>query len=717
MAEKKKLVLVVDDDAINRRILCNILKDEYEALEAENGRTALDILESRGESISAILLDIVMPEMDGYAFLQIQQASPRMSGIPVLVTSYMEQEEAELKALRYGAADFVSKPYRPNVIRHRLKSAISLRETVALVRAIERDSLTGLYNKDSFYELAGQELSGNPETDYDLVAVDIECFRFFNDTYGANEGDHLLKFVAGLLRNVCGKGKGICARMDGDHFMLLMPRRERLSAKLPEEVHDKLHTYHMKARMKARIAIRFGIYAIGDMTISIRGMCDRALLAAESIKGKYGVLTAEYNDSIRKKLLDETEITNDMAVALAKRQFVVYVQPKYDLYTEKIAGAEALVRWEHPTRGFMSPDEFIPLFEKNGFITELDAYVWEETCAIIRECMDRGEKHVPVSVNVSRADIYNPDLPVKLLDIVHRHGLEPKHLHLEITETAYTQNPQQLISVVQQLKSFGFLIEMDDFGSGYSSLNMLSELPIDILKLDMKFIQNESKEGKRNILSFVIGLAKWLNLIVVAEGVETEQQMKMLRNMDCNMAQGYYYSRPLPAKKFIDLLLNSETVSVESAVRPVEIGKPEVRVIPTKHSEIALIVDDLELNRLVLENIFASHYSIATADNGAAAYDYLVAHRDEVAVVMLDLVMPIMDGFQVLQKIKENPALSDIPVVITSQASEESETKVLEMGASDYITKPYNPDIVLRRVQNAIAGNKLRILESKKAKK
>lgn len=446
-------------------------------------------------------------------------------------------------------------------------------------------------------------------------------------------------------------------------------------------------------------------------------MCDRAMLAAESIKGKYGVLSADYNDSIRTRLLNETEIANDMAAAVSERQFMVYLQPKYDLATEKIAGAEALVRWEHPTRGFMPPDQFVPLFEKNGFITELDTFVWEETCAIIRSWLDRGGKYVPVSVNVSRADIYDPELPEKLLDMVHRHKLEPKHLHLEITETAYTQNPQQLIEVVRRLKELGFLIEMDDFGSGYSSLNMLSELPIDILKLDMKFIQNEGKDGRRNILSFVIGLAKWLNLIVVAEGVETREQMLTLRNMDCNLVQGYYYSRPLPAERFTGLLMDSEVVSIEDSLLPSDIGREEVWVSKGHSDEIVLIVDDLELNRVVLNKIFGRFYTIATADNGAAAYSFLLEHRVKVAVVMLDLVMPVMDGFQVLQKIKGNSELADIPVVITSQASDESETKVLEMGAADYISKPYNPDIVLRRVQNAIAGNKLRIEEQKARQK
>lgn len=708
MPERKRTVLVVDDDVINRHILCGILNDDYDTLQAENGREALELLRAHADDISAVLLDIVMPVMDGYEFLNIQQATPAICAIPVLVTSNIEKEEAELKALRSGAADFLSKPYRPNVIRHRLKSVIDMRETIALVRTIERDSLTGLYNKDSFYEMAAKELNANPAVPYDLVAVDVDFFRFFSDTFGAGEADNLLIFIAQALSELCSSEAGLCARMDGDHFMLLIKRSVRTSVNFPEQLNEKLYS----SQIKARITVRFGVYVIDDRSVSIRSMCDRAQLAAESIKGKYGVLSAEYDDSIRQRMLDETEITNGMAAALKNKEFVVYIQPKYELNTEKIAGAEALVRWQHPTRGFLPPDMFIPLFERNGFIMELDYYVWEQTCLIIRSWLDRGEKYVPVSVNVSRADIQNPELPEKLIELINRHGLEPKHLHLEITETAYTQNPRQLIAVVSRLKALGFVIEMDDFGSGYSSLNMLSELPIDVLKLDMKFIQNEGKVGKRNILSFVISLAKWLNLIVVAEGVETEQQVMMLRNMDCTMVQGYYYSRPLPAEQFTRLLMNSDAVLLEPSIRPVEIGSDKVTLFPKSGAGICLIVDDLELNRAVLVEIFSPYYSIATADNGAAAYNFLVENKDKIAFVMLDLVMPIMDGFQVLQKIKENSELRGIPVIITSQASDESETRVLEMGASDYITKPYNPDVVLRRVQNAIAGNAFRMGES-----
>lgn len=307
-----------------------------------------------------------------------------------------------------------------------------------------------------------------------------------------------------------------------------------------------------------RVTLKMGVFEILDRTMPVDSMCDRAMIATNQVKGQYMRDIAFYDDSLRRQLLLEQHIADDMKQALEERQFEVYFQPKYDIFSETLSGAEALVRWIHPQNGFMSPAEFIPVFERNGFITEVDMYVWDKTCELIRRWLDEYDCYVPISVNVSRKDIYKPNLPQILIDTVHQHGLEPRHLHLEITESAYVENSNQLLQIVAELKKAGFYIEMDDFGSGYSSLNMLAAMPIDMLKLDMNFVKNCSEENNsRGILNFVIGLAKWMNLYVVAEGVETREQLEMLRGMECNLAQGYYFSKPLPADEFASLLCAS----------------------------------------------------------------------------------------------------------------------------------------------------------------
>lgn len=546
----RKKILVVEDNPLNRGLLCQILDSDYDVLEAENGQEALDILKQYKEGISLILLDIVMPVMDGYTFLSIMKADPAYSSIPVIVTTQNDGESDEVAALSHGASDFVAKPYRPQIILHRVASIINLRETAAMVNLIQYDRLTGVYSKEFFYQQVKDILLRNPDKQYDILCSDIENFKLINDVFGVPTGDRLLKGVAEMYKHRVD-GRGICGRLTSDKFACLLERRYAYTDEVFKEASEQVNGV-LEVR---NIVMKWGVYYIEDRTISVEQMCDRALLAARSIKGQYGKYFAPYDDTLRNRLLKEQAITDIMESALAQNQFQIYLQPKYRIGDKKLVGAEALVRWIHPEWGFQSPGEFIPLFEKNGFITKLDQYVWDKTCAAIKEWEEEGLAPISVSVNVSRADIYNADLADILVRIVQKHDLSPSHLHLEITESAYTENPTQIIDTVGKLRDLGFVIEMDDFGSGYSSLNMLNEMPIDILKLDMKFIQSETaKPQSQGILQFIIALARWMHLSVVAEGVETEEQFNRLKVIGCDYVQGYYFARPMPCNEFKELL-------------------------------------------------------------------------------------------------------------------------------------------------------------------
>ena len=546
----QKKILVVEDNEINRAMLCGILSSEYEVLEAENGQAALDVLEKYKEEISLILLDIVMPVMDGYTFLSIVKADSAYSSIPVIITTQSDSESDEVSALSHGATDFVAKPYRPQVILHRVASIINLRETAAMINLIQYDRLTGLYTKEFFYQRMKELLFQHPEREYDVICSDIENFKLINDIFGIAAGDRLLRGIADLYTEQM-KGRGICGRLNADQFVCLLERRWKYT---DDMFIDAVKRINDLSNVNG-VVIKWGIYSIEDYTVSVEQMCDRALLTAQSIKGQYGKHFAAYDDDLRSQLLREQAITNDMESALAEDQFVIYLQPKYGIRDGELAGAEALVRWIHPEWGFQSPAEFIPLFEKNGFVTRLDQFVWDKTCAAVREWDDKGYPPLSVSVNVSRADVYQADLADVLIKTVQKYGLTPERLHLEITESAYTENPEQIINTVSQLKNLGFVIEMDDFGSGYSSLNMLNQMPLDILKLDMKFIQVETaKPVNQGILHFIMGLARWMNLSVVAEGVETKEQLERLRETGCDYVQGYYFAKPMPCKDFEELL-------------------------------------------------------------------------------------------------------------------------------------------------------------------
>ncbi|MDD3336039.1 MAG: EAL domain-containing protein [Eubacteriales bacterium] len=708
----QKTILIVDDQAINRTILKKLLCDEYEILEAEDGKVALRLLNQHSSSISAVLLDLIMPEMDGYAVLEAMSREAELSAIPVIVASQMDKSETEGKALQLGARDFIAKPYNPVVLRKRLANLIELYESNVNLLQVERDMLTGLYNKDAFYRRASSILQSGSDQSYTLIVTDIERFKLVNDCFGTAAGDELLRYVARQLAYNMGLQRGLCARINSDHFVALVPVvfTEETFRPIVQKAEEELSVYPLNMK----ISLKFGVYPVTERELPISLMCDRALLVADGVKGQYQCICSFYDDTIRQRMLREQEISNEMNKAIEEDQFLVFLQPKYDIRNDYLVGAEALVRWDHPTLGFMNPGEFIPIFERNGFIAELDRYIWDKACEIIERWIVTEKKYVPVSVNVSRKDIYQEDLPDILSGIVKKHGLRPNQLHLEITETAYTENAEQLIAVVSKLKQMGFIIEMDDFGNGYSSLNMLSELPIDVLKLDMRFIQRESKENSsRSILSFIISLAKWMNLLVIAEGVESQSQVELLRNMDCNYVQGYYYAKPMPVSQFSGLLTSA-------CLAPATVGeqkdwmKGTLQVNEKTGDKVMLIIDDVELNRTVLAEYFKDIYTIVEADNGQIAHQYIEEHYDEIAVIMLDLIMPVMDGFQLLELLKETPRFASIPVIVTSQAGEVSEVHAFELGASDFLGKPYNLDIALHRVQNVTARNAIQTLEREK---
>lgn len=683
----RKKILVVEDNALNRSLLCQILSADYDVEEAENGQEALGVLRQFGEGISLILLDIIMPVMDGYTFLSIMKADPSYSSIPVIVTTQNDAESDEVAALSHGATDFVAKPYKPQIILHRVAGIIRLRETAAMINMIQYDRLTGLYSKQYFYQQAGEVLLRNPDQQYDIICSDIENFKLINDVFGVKAGDRLLRGIGNAYAERL-KGIGICGRLNSDQFACLLKHRDDYTDDMFIEASiltNGLLDIH-------NIVMKWGIYNVEDRSVSIEQICDRALLAARSIKGQYGKYFAIYDDTLRNQLLREQAITDSMESALSQNQFLVYLQPKYRIKDEVLVGAEALVRWNHPVWGFLSPAEFIPLFEKNGFITRLDRFVWEKACAVLHDWDERGYYPMSVSVNVSRADIYNEDLADTLVKIIEKYDLDPSRLHLEITESAYTENPKQIIDTVTTLRELGFVIEMDDFGSGYSSLNMLNDMPIDILKLDMKFIRSEmAKPKSQGILQFIINLARWMNLSVVAEGVETKAQLLRLTEIGCDYVQGYYFAKPMPCQEFEGLLDEYRGAGIEEPSTDTEI-RNELPVL--------LVADEDEDYRNMVHQAFEGRYRVAGTGDCADTLAFIAKHKD-IAAVILSLTLPGPDGFKVLKTIQKDRNLWNLPIITTSGPDPELEYMALELGADDFIAKPHLMQSLSKRIQKS----------------
>ena len=543
----RRHILIVDDELINREILSNILSRDYEIHFAENGKQALEILSNREHIYSLILLDLLMPVMDGFEMIDIMKNDEILRTIPIIVMT--SETDAEVKSIKLGAADFITKPYdMPEVILARCERIIELQEDKSLISAAEKDHLTGLYTKDFFTEYIKQIEKYNPERPMDVLVLNIEHFHLINELYSRKEGDNVLISIAKVLSDIFDNAGGICCRTEGDYFYVYTEQGmnyDDMFLKLLTGLSARIPSYHVHLRM--------GVYPDVDKELEPENWIDRAKTACDRIRGDYSRHIAYYNNKFYEKSKYQEKLINDIDDAILNKDLKIFYQPKYSIQcdTPALRSAEALIRWNHPTFGMISPGDFIPLFEGNGLIQKLDRYVWKEAARQISEWKKQYSFSVPVSVNVSRMDIYNPRLRDELKELLLENNLDKNELMLEITESAYADNAEQLVNVINGLRDDGFMIEMDDFGSGYSSLNMLTTIPIDALKMDMKFIHNMQKDEKSmKLVELVLDIAKFLSVPVIAEGVESEEQLMLLKDRGCDIVQGYYFSKPVPPEDF-----------------------------------------------------------------------------------------------------------------------------------------------------------------------
>lgn len=428
------------------------------------------------------------------------------------------------------------------------KQILMTRCDITDVFTAERDALTGLYNRQGFYRHARELLDANPQRRLVLVRCDIDRFKAYNDLCGTQAGDKLLAEFGRVVRRTRWAELTLFGRIEGDHFCALLPM-DRLDVHQLGVVQEE---WLKSVAPSYRVTSSIGIYEIVDPSIEISLMCDRALLALNTVKQSYAVKLAWYDDKLRSRMMSEQALVDEMEAALREGQFVLYFQPQVNYAQGTLVGAEALVRWQHPQRGVIGPGEFIPVFERNGFILKLDAYVWEKACQYLHSKLAQDKAYrLPLSVNISRYDIYDPALCARLHGLVQKYAVPPELLKLEITESAYMENPQQLVDVVKELKRLGFTVEMDDFGSGYSSLNTLKDVPVDVLKLDINFLSAGVDDARGGLILYsMIHMAHWLKLPVIAEGVETGEQADYLQGLSCQYMQGYHFGRPMPADEF-----------------------------------------------------------------------------------------------------------------------------------------------------------------------
>jgi EAL domain-containing protein (putative c-di-GMP-specific phosphodiesterase class I)/CheY-like chemotaxis protein len=543
----KRLVLIVDDEIVNREMLKMILSEEYEIIQAANGEEALELIRENASLLSLVILDLMMPKMSGQELLDIMRGDEKLRRIPVIVLT--SDKTAEIDCLQHGASDFIMKPFdMPEVVQARIRRTIELSEDTYIIQNTERDELTGLLNKEFFYRYSELFKLHHPSRQMDAMVMDVNNFHLVNEIQGRAFGDLVLRKIGErIIKHISATG-GVGGRGYADMFLLYLPTGTDY-----EEFREEIMSELTGNLSSPRVHVRLGVYKEADKSLPMEECFDRAKTASDQIRGNYSQPISIYDDELHEQDLQNQMLINEMHQALEEKQFHVYYQPKYEITGEKpvLKSAEALIRWKHPELGMISPGVFIPLFEKNGLIQELDRYVWKEAAEQMRRWKEEFGIVLPISVNVSRIDMYAPDFVSYLLNLMWENDIQPEDYFLEITESAYTENSSQLIRIVEQLRNYGFKIEMDDFGSGYSSLNMLAEMPIDVLKLDMRFVRNlYNTEKNTRMVELMLDIAHRLDVITIAEGVETEEQMLDLKRMGCERVQGYYFSGPVPPEKF-----------------------------------------------------------------------------------------------------------------------------------------------------------------------
>lgn len=379
------------------------------------------------------------------------------------------------------------------------------------------------------------------------IQFDISRFKIINDIYGERMGDQILQFIKDNLAEICNETQ-YYLNLRSDVFVVLSEFQQE--SELDELVRQIQTRCNMFKNIKLTYSI--GVYIVNDRKMDLRQIEDRAAMARKKAKGNMMNNVLYYQEEFKEMLYIRNFIEESLPSAIDEKQFQMYLQPKYSIVQNHIVGAEALVRWQHPDRGMIYPNEFIPVIEENGYIKKVDYYIWKEACNFLKRCEQAGIKNCPVSVNVSRLHLTDTVFMDYLARTIHEAGIPKEQLELEITETI---GDEQISNMAELLKHQGYKLLMDDFGSGYSSLNILLETPFDVIKLDKKFMENMMVSEKgRLILEYVVAMADKLGLELLAEGVETEEQVKLLRKIGCDNVQGYYYAKPMPVEDFFELL-------------------------------------------------------------------------------------------------------------------------------------------------------------------
>lgn len=590
----KRKILIVEDNEINREILSELLCEEYELICAENGSEGIELLKKHREQLSLVLLDVYMPICDGFEFLRITQRDPYLSSIPVIVTTGSNKHEDEETCLRLGATDFITKPYQPEVLMQRISYIIRYREFLTTLSVVEYDTVTGLYTMSAFFHHAGQILAERDD-EFDMVVVNVRDYSALNNAYGERKSLEVLKYIGQSLRadlvNV------LIARQD-NYFYILTPSKLRKSAEEILENGKRLSNNGPVSNLR----IYTSLYLNVDKSQPVSVLCNKAKMSLRSAISNGMITVGYYDEQLEEDLRFEQILVLSFDQALENHEFVIYIQPKVNAETGNVECGEALVRWLGPDGNMISPGIFIPLLEKEDLIWKLDEYVFKMVCSY-----QQTSSIVPISINLSRNSLCRSDVITRYKEIAKSYSVDLKMIPIEITESAVIGD-HHIIEICNEFTEAGFVLHMDDFGSGYSSLSSLTVLPFEVLKIDKSLIDKvETKKGNIIVRS-MIEMAKALGMKTVAEGVETKEQADILLKGECDLIQGYYYSKPVSLQEFTSFIevknffdekkltsrysekiIRISSLELRKYLRACKLLFPIVRILEPEHNQYWLV--------------------------------------------------------------------------------------------------------------------------------
>lgn len=546
---KKRKLLIIDDDDLARNLLSSLLEDEYDLLSAENGEIGYDLLNNNYKDLSLVLLDILMPVCDGIEFLERIQNNPLLSSVPIIIITSNDNTQTELQCLNLGAADFISKPFNVEIIKSRIKNTIKLKESTVTLANVERDALTGLYTEQAFLHYAELFIKNNSNTTMHLIVAKIKDFKLINNVHGTKKADELLMYLASVFTK--NSKNNLVAKRDVSSYICLVHDDIKLDN---DKIINDINEISKNAPIKG-VKIKYGIYTNIDKTLPISTACDYASLAKETVMNSYDCDFAYYTKDIANKRIYEKKIESSFESALENNEFTVYYQPKINISTEKVIGGEALVRWIKPDGTIISPADFIPVYEHDGQIAKLDEYVFSKVCDLQERKKAEGKELIPISINLSRYSALQDDIVENYIKIINKHNIPYSCVPIELTESAAIYG-EKIKETSHLLVENGFSLHIDDFGSGYSSLTSLNQFPFSTLKIDKSLIDHVCEQKGKTLVEQVIVLSKLLNMKVVAEGVETKEQLDEIKKMNCDEVQGFYFARPMSEEDFDAFLSN-----------------------------------------------------------------------------------------------------------------------------------------------------------------